>query len=50
MILQTCDERTVKRAQTGSEDPHRRERKFFLSLSLLPGSLLILPEGILVGF
>ena len=21
-------ERTVKRAQTGSEDPHRRERKF----------------------
>ena len=21
------DERTVKRAQTGSEDPHRRERK-----------------------
>ena len=38
MTLQTCvpenfqscrwgDERTVKRAQTGSEDPHRRERK-----------------------
>jgi hypothetical protein len=22
-------ERTVKRAQTGSEEPHRRERKFF---------------------
>ena len=25
------DERTVKRAQTVSEDPHRRERKFFLN-------------------
>jgi hypothetical protein len=39
VMLQTCapenfrscrwgDERTVKRAQTGSEDPHRRERNF----------------------
>ena len=44
MTLQTCvpenfrscrwgDERTVKRAQTGSEDPHRRERKFCVLLS-----------------
>ena len=47
MILQTCapenfrscrwgDERTVKHAQTGSEDPHRRERNWLLfSLSEL---------------
>ena len=27
------DERTVKRAQTGSKDPHRRERKFNKSFS-----------------
>ena len=26
------DEQTVKRAQTVSEDPHRRERKFMKSL------------------
>ena len=26
------DERTVKRAQTVSEDPHRRERKLFAKL------------------
>jgi hypothetical protein len=27
-LVSMGDERTVKRAQTGSEDPHRRERKF----------------------
>ena len=43
MTLQTCapenfrlcrwgDERTVKRVQTVSEDPHRRERKFFAQI------------------
>ena len=35
------DERTVKRAQTVSEDPHRRERKFFFLLSEV---LTFLPE------
>ena len=46
VILQTCapenfrlcrwgDERTVKRAQTGSEDPHRRERKLVIVVEAL---------------
>jgi hypothetical protein len=30
------DERTVKRAQTGRKDPHRRERKFFKSCFIVP--------------
>ena len=62
VTLQTCvpenfrscrwgGERTVKRAQTGSEDPHRRERKliFFLVLVLLP-PLFKTTEGVVVGF
>ena len=28
-LVSMGDERTVKRAQTVSEDPHRRERKFW---------------------
>ena len=31
-LMSMGDERTAKRAQTGSEDPHQRERKFCLEL------------------
>ena len=44
------DERTAKRAQTGSEDPHRRERKFSSNILTTCICSCMLPYTLFISF